>query len=62
MNASDPPLVTEFLLLPNGQVLVQNLTPVMAAILLELNPDDEAIRRRVPGAEAPAATEDELSN
>jgi hypothetical protein len=42
-----PPLVTELLLLPDGRILAQNLTPVMAAILLELNPNEEAIRRRV---------------
>jgi len=44
---SNPPLVTEFLLLPDGRILVQNLTPVMAAILLKLNPNETAIRRRV---------------
>ncbi len=41
------PLTTEFLLLPDGRVLVQNLTPVMARILLELNPQEEAILCRV---------------
>jgi len=41
------PLMTEFLLLPDGRVFVQNLTPVMAAILLKLNPNEPAIRRRV---------------
>ena len=44
----EPTLFTEFLLLPDGKILVQNLTPVMAAILLEFNPGEEAIRRRVP--------------
>ena len=39
------PLLTEFLLLPDGRILVQNLTPVMAAILLKLNPGETAIRR-----------------
>jgi hypothetical protein len=39
--------MTEFLVLPDGKVLVQNLTPVMAAILLDLNPNEPAIRRRV---------------
>ncbi len=48
-----PPLVTEFLLLPDGRILVQNLTPVMAAILLELNPGEEAIRRRVVQPSSP---------
>jgi hypothetical protein len=41
------PLTTEFLLLPDGTVYAQNLTPTMAAVLLELNPNEEAIRRRV---------------
>ncbi len=41
------PLMTEFLLLPDGRILVQDLTPVMAGILLDLNPGEEAIRRRV---------------
>jgi hypothetical protein len=39
--------MTEFLLLPDGRILVQDLTPVMAGILLDLNPGEEAIRRRV---------------
>jgi len=47
------PLVTEFLLLPDGRILVQDLTPVMAALLLELNPGEEAIRRRVPNPPSP---------
>jgi hypothetical protein len=50
-NAAEP-LTTEFLLLPDGTVLVQNLTPAMAAILLELNPNEEAIRRRVTAGRA----------
>jgi hypothetical protein len=50
---SNAPLVTELLLLPDGRVLVQNLTPVMAGILLELNPDEEAIRRRVVKPSSP---------
>ncbi|HZM01965.1 MAG TPA: hypothetical protein VFC44_02990 [Candidatus Saccharimonadales bacterium] len=55
-NSANPiaPLVTEFLLLPDGRILVQNLTPVMAAILLELNPDETAIRRRVMKQSNPA--------
>ncbi len=49
---ADEPLVTEFLILPDGTVLVQNLTPPMAAILLQLNPNEEAIRRRVTAGPA----------
>jgi len=39
-------LVTELLLLPDGRVLVQNLTPAFAALLRELNPDDEQLAPR----------------
>jgi hypothetical protein len=46
-------MTTEFLLLPDGVILVQNLTPVMAEILLQLNPNEEAIRRRVAAGQAP---------
>jgi hypothetical protein len=49
----NPPLVTELLLLADGRILVQNLTPVMAALLLELNPGEEAIRRRVVKPSSP---------
>jgi len=52
------PLVTEFLLLPDGRILVQNLTPVMAAILLELNPDETAIRRRALKPSNPAKNDE----
>ena len=33
--------------MPDGKVLAHNLTPVMAAVLSELNPADEAIKQRV---------------
>jgi hypothetical protein len=38
---------TEILILPEGKVLVHNLTPVMAALLEKLNPQANAIRDRV---------------
>jgi hypothetical protein len=44
---------TELLLLPNGQILVHNLTPVMAALLAEFNPADEPMRERVTPPERP---------
>jgi len=44
-----PAVTTELLLLPNGQVLVHNLTPTMAALLAELNPADESMRARASG-------------
>jgi len=35
------------LLLPDGRVMVHNLTPAMARVLHELNPDDPQIHPRV---------------
>ena len=40
------PLMTELLILADGGILVHNLTPTMAAILQELNPEDATIRPR----------------
>jgi len=34
---------TDLLILPDGQVLVHNLTPAMAALLHELNPLDRSM-------------------
>ena len=49
-----PPLTSELLLLPDGRILVHNLTPAFAGLLKELNPDDEQIRRRsLPSTEHP---------
>jgi hypothetical protein len=39
-------LSTELLVLPDGRILVHNLTPAFAAVLNELNPADEAIKLR----------------
>ncbi len=39
-------LTTEMLLLPNGEILVHNLTPTMAALLAGLNPADPSMRER----------------
>ena len=41
-----PTLTTELLLLPDGRILVHNLTPAFADVLSELNPTDETIRSR----------------
>ena len=38
---------TEILILPEGKILVHNLTPVMAVLLETLNPQAGAIRDRV---------------
>ena len=45
--SSAPAQHTEILILPEGKVLVHNLTPVMAAILEQLNPNANEIRERV---------------
>jgi hypothetical protein len=37
---------TELLILPDGRVLVHNLTSTVAEALVELNPDDSFIHRR----------------
>jgi len=39
--------VSELLILPDGQILVHNLTPAFAGLLHKLNPDDEHISSRV---------------
>lgn len=39
-------LSAELLILPDGRVLVQNLTQPMAEILLKLNPRDKAVAPR----------------
>ncbi|HYV28186.1 MAG TPA: hypothetical protein VFA77_11670 [Candidatus Eisenbacteria bacterium] len=40
-------LTSELLILPDGRILVHNLTPPMATLLLTLNPDDEVIGSRI---------------
>ena len=47
--ATNPEASTELLILPDGRILVHNLTPVMAALLAELNPADEPMRERASG-------------
>ena len=37
---------SELLLLPDGRILVHNLTPAMAALLQQLNPEDRRMLRR----------------
>ena len=52
-------LSTELLILSDGRVLVHNLTPVFAALLNELNHDDQQIRpRRIEMKYQAAATDD----
>lgn len=47
---------SEFLLLPDGRVLANNLTPALAAVLTGLNPQDAplAARAEAAGLHAPA--------
>lgn len=40
-------LYSDMLLLPDGRILVQNLTQPMAKLLHSLNPKDDAIAARV---------------
>ena len=37
---------SEFLILPDGKILAHNITPAVAKVLSELNPEDAAMRRR----------------
>jgi hypothetical protein len=41
------PLTSELLILPNGRILVHNLTQPFAELLRELNPNDGQISPRV---------------
>lgn len=45
-------LNTELLILPDGRILVQNLTQPMADVLSGLNPNDDTIRARAKTAAA----------
>jgi hypothetical protein len=40
-------LLSEMLILPDGRILVHNLTQPFAKLLQQLNPDDEQISPRV---------------
>lgn len=42
-----PELMSELLIMPDGKIYVHNLTPEMAVVLSELNPNDETIQQRV---------------
>jgi hypothetical protein len=41
---------SEILILAGGRILAHNITPLMAKVLSELNPEDEAMRRRARAA------------
>ena len=57
-------LATELLVLPDGRILVHNLTPAFAALLNGLNPADDAIKLRASEPRTtnpePATLRDEL--
>jgi hypothetical protein len=38
--------LSELLILPDGRILAQNITPTMAKLLSELNPEDKLMRQR----------------
>lgn len=38
--------LSEFLILPGGRILAHNLSPTMAEVLRQLDPEDEAMNRR----------------
>jgi hypothetical protein len=44
---------TEFLILEDGRILVHNLTPEFARLLLPLSPQDEVIRQRANSDQKP---------
>jgi hypothetical protein len=50
----DPDLSTELLVLPDGRILVHNLTPDFADLLNELNPADDAIKLRASELHEPS--------
>src|SRR5262245_6500630 len=47
--APEAQLTTELLILPDGRILVHNLTQPFADLLHELNPSDEQISSRITG-------------
>jgi len=69
MNLAKPELISELLIMPDGKIYAHNLTREMAAVLSELNPEDETIKQRVithVGAETkkllPASWDEPKSN
>jgi len=46
--------VSELLIMPDGQILVHNLTPAFARLLHELNPTAEQISSRVTRHSSPS--------
>ena len=46
-------VTAELLILADGRVLARNLTPALAQVLREVNPDDTAMGRRAAGDTSP---------
>jgi len=46
-NSSEPPLLSELLVLPDGRILAHNVTASLAALLRALVPDDGELALRV---------------
>jgi len=44
---AEPDSAVDLLILSDGTILIHNLTPSMAALLNEMNPQDDTIRPRV---------------
>jgi hypothetical protein len=42
----EPAQTGELLILPDGRILVHNLTPLLARVLCELDPSDQLMRER----------------
>jgi len=53
MKEIEPSLTTELLILPDGRILVHNLTQPFAELLAELNPNCEQINSRIPNHASP---------
>lgn len=53
MKEKESSLQTELLILPDGRILVHNLTQPFAELLHELNPDAEQISSRVTRHSSP---------
>ena len=47
--------VSELLVWPDGRIFAHNITPELAALLAQLDPDDPAMRARAQSQEAPLA-------
>ena len=49
----EPPTECSLLLLPDGRLLVRNVTPELSALLMALQPEDSDLARRMMLSESP---------